>query len=137
MALSAVLEFGDNSIKRYSKQYLLSDCRLVFDRPYNAFSPERLARCERMEVVIIAPGKSDLSLFQWFTNQEGKEGRIAISLIGESMQNSAEPQEVYFENAHCLSLAEIYDIDSQRRRLIKLAIIADTIHIEDVEFNCI
>ena len=137
MALIAALEFGDNNIRRYTKQYLLSDCRLVFDRPYNAFSPERPARCERMEVVVIAPGKSDLSLFQWFTNQESKEGRIAISQIGDVMQNVAEPQVIYFENARCLSLSEMYDIDNSRRRLIKLAIVADSIEIEDVEFNCI
>ena len=137
MALIAVLEFGDNSIRRYTKQYLLSDCRFVFDRPYNAFSPERPAHCERIEVVVIAPGKSDLGLFQWFSNQEIREGRIAISLIGDMMQNQADPQVIYFENAKCLSLSEIYDIDNSSRRLVKLAIVADSIEIEDVEFKCV
>ena len=137
MALIAVLEFGDNSIRRYTKQYLLSDCRFVFDRPYNAFSPERPAHCERIEVVVIAPGKSDLGLFQWFSEQENREGRIAISLISDVAQNETEPQVVYFENARCLSLSEMYDIDNSSRRLIKLAIISDKIEIEDVEFNCI
>ena len=132
MALTAVLEFGDNSIRRYTKQYLLSDCRFVFDRPYNAFSPERPAHCERMEGVVIATGKSDLGLFQWFSNQESREGRIAISLIGDAKQNEAEPQVIYFEDAKCLSLSEMYDIDSSSRRLIKLAIISDKIEIEDV-----
>lgn len=137
MALIAVLEFGDNSIRRYTKQYLLSDCRFVFDRPYNAFSPERPAHCERIEVVVIAPGKSDLGLFQWFSEQENREGRIAISLISDVAQNETEPQVVYFENARCLSLSEMYDIDNSSRRLIKLAIISDKIEIEDVEFNCL
>ena len=31
MALTAVLEFGDNSIKRYSKQYMVSDCRFLLN----------------------------------------------------------------------------------------------------------
>ena len=137
MALTAVLEFGDNSIRRYTKQYLLSDCRFVFDRPYNAFSPERPAHCERIEVVVIAPGKSDLGLFQWFSEQENREGRIAISLISDVAQNETEPQVVYFENARCLSLSEMYDIDNSSRRLIKLAIVADSIEIEDVEFKCL
>lgn len=96
MALIAALEFGDNNVQRYTKQYLLADCRFVFDRPYNSFSPERPARCERLELVVIAPGKSDLNLFQWFSNQETRDGRIAISLIGDMMQNAAEPQVVYF-----------------------------------------
>ena len=137
MALIAALEFGDNNVQRYTKQYLLADCRFVFDRPYNAFSPERPARCERLEIVVVAPGKNDLTFFQWFSNQESMDGRIAISLIGDMMQNAAEPQVIYFESAKCLSLSEIYDIDSTRRRLIKLTIIADSIEIEDVEFKCV
>lgn len=136
MALIAVLEFGNNSIKRYSKQYLVSDCRLVFDRPYNAFSPERAPRCERMEVTVIAPGKSDLSLFQWYSQQEINDGRIAISLVGDG-KIEADPQVIYFENGQCLSFSEVYDIDNSRRRLLKLAIIAEKIELEDVEFKCL
>ena len=86
---------------------------------------------------MIAPGKKDLGLFQWFSNQEIREGRIAISLIGDLMQNQAEPQVIYFENAKCLSLSEMYDIDNSSRRLVKLAIVADSIEIEDVEFKCV
>ena len=137
MALIAALEFGDNNVQRYTKQYLLADCRFVFDRPYNAFSPERPARCERLEVVAVAPGKNDLTLFQWFSDQEVKDGRIVISLTGDSMQNTADPQVIYFEEAKCLKLSEIYDIDNSQRRLIKLAIIASSIEIEDVEFKMI
>lgn len=33
MALIAVLEFGDNNIKRYSKQYLVSNCRFCLIAP--------------------------------------------------------------------------------------------------------
>lgn len=137
MALIAALEFGDNNVQRYTKQYLLADCRFVFDRPYNAFSPERSTRCERLEVVAVAPGKDDLTLFQWFSDQDVKDGRIVISLTGDSMQNTAEPQVIYFEEAKCLKLSEIYDIDSSQRRLIKLAIIASSIEIEGVEFKMI
>ena len=137
MALIAALEFGDNNVKRYIKQYLLADCRFVFDRPYNAFSPERSTRCERLEVVAVAPGKDDLTLFEWFSDQEVKDGRIVISLTGDSMQNTAEPQVIYFEEAKCLSLSEMYDLDNSSQRLVKLAIIADSIEIEDVEFKCV
>ena len=136
MALIAALEFGDNNIRRYTKQYLLADCRFVFDRPYNAFSPERPARCERLEVVVVAPGKKDLGLFQWFSNQEIREGRIAISLVGDG-KIEADPQVIYFENGQCLSFSEVYDIDNSRRRLLKLAIIAEKIELENVEFKCL
>ena len=137
MALIAALEFGDNNVKRYIKQYLLADCRFVFDRPYNAFSPERSTRCERLEVVAVAPGKDDLTLFEWFSNQEVRDGRIVISLTGETMHNTPDPQVIYFENAKCLSLSEMYDLDNSSQRLVKLAIIADSIEIEDVEFKCV
>ena len=53
------------------------------------------------------------------------------------MQNQADPQVIYFEDAKCLSLSEIYDIDNSSRRLVKLAIVADSIEIEDVEFKCV
>jgi len=137
MALTAVLEFGDNDIRRYSKQYLVADCRFVFDRSYNSFAPEQTARCERMEIVIVAPGKSDLTLFQWFARQEAKDGRLVITLSGDGKQADSENQEIYFEEACCFSLSEIYDIDKSKRRLLKLALVAENIYIDDVTYNCV
>ena len=46
MALTAVLEIGDNGIKRYQKQYMLSDFRIVFNRSYNVL-PTSMARTYR------------------------------------------------------------------------------------------
>ena len=53
MALIAALEFGDNNIGRYSKSYLVSDCRFVFTRPYNSYRPEGMARCERLSSSVL------------------------------------------------------------------------------------
>ena len=53
MAFSAVLEIGDNEVKRYYKQYLLTDLRLVLDRSYTVI-PEGVARCERLELTVVA-----------------------------------------------------------------------------------
>ena len=134
MALLAVLEFGDNSIQRYSKQYLVSDCRFVFDRNHNAFSPEGAARCNQIEVVVVAPGRNDLGLFQWFSNQESLDGRIVISL-GGSKHGVDDTQVIFFENAKCFALSEMYDISSSRRRLLKLLIGSEKIEIDGVTFN--
>ncbi|MBR5326705.1 MAG: hypothetical protein IKU49_09485, partial [Prevotella sp.] len=120
MALTAVLEFGDNSIKRYSKQYLVSDCRLLFVRPFNGFSPEGAARCERVEVTVVAPGKDDLGLIEWFSTQGVQNGRLVISLANELKDNESDSQILYFEEAKCFSLSEYYDINVSRRRLLKL-----------------
>lgn len=135
MALQAVLEFGDNSIQRYSKQYLVSDCRFVFDRSYNEFRPEGAAYCDRIEVVIIAPGKTDLSLFEWFANQGEMSGRISISLSIESKFDDTDTQMLFFEDAKCFSLSECYDVDNSRRRLLRLGILAERIKIDNTTFN--
>ena len=134
MALTAVLEFGDNSIKRYSKQFLVADCRFVFDRPYNDFCPEGHTRCERMELFVVAPGKEDLTLFEWFANQSVLDGRVVISL-GASNDSSIDSQEIVFEEAVCFALSEMYDIESSMRRLLKLSILANKICIDDVCFE--
>ena len=99
MALTAVLEFGDNSIKRYSKQYLVSDCRFLFQRPNNGFSPEGAARCERVEVTVVAPGKEDLGLIEWFSSQDVQNGRIVISLTNDLRKDETDTQILYFEEA--------------------------------------
>lgn len=134
MALTAVLEFGDNDIRRYSKQFMVADCRFVFDRPYNDFCPEGHTRCERMELFVVAPGKEDLTLFEWFANQSVLDGRVIISL-GATNDNSPDSQEIVFEEAVCFALSEMYDIESSMRRLLKLSILANKICIDDVCFE--
>ena len=134
MALTAVLEFGDNSIKRYSKQFLVADCRFVFDRSYNDFCPEGDTRCDRMELFVVAPGKEDLTLFEWFANQSVLDGRVVISL-GAANDSSLDSQEIVFEEAVCFALSEMYDIESSMRRLLKLSILANKICIDDVCFE--
>ena len=134
MALTAVLEFGDNNIRRYSKQFMVADCRFGFDRSYNDFCPEGDTRCDRMELFVVAPGKEDLTLFEWFADQSVLDGRITISL-GATNDNSLDSQEIVFEEAVCFALSEMYDIDSSMRRLLKLSILAKKICIDDVCFE--
>lgn len=136
MAFSAVLEIGDNDTKRYNKQYLLTDFRLVFSRAYNIV-PEGATSCERLELTMVSADKSDLFLFEWFLRSNAITGRIIISLIGDVNDSTSENQEIYFEDATCFSLTENYDIDSSRRRSLKLALVSDKISIEDLTFNCI
>jgi hypothetical protein len=42
---------------------------------------------------------------------------------------------IYFENARCFRLSEHYDASTNRRRIIKLAIEAEKICIDEVEFK--
>jgi len=134
MALTAVLEIGDNGIKRYQKQYLLSDFRIVFNRSYNVL-PTGKARCERIEMVIVAPGRKDLEMFACFLHCDSIDGRIVISLTDEVNDNDAKVQVLYFEGAKFFSLSEKYDIENNRRRLLKLSMVSDSLQLENVKFN--
>ena len=136
MALSAVLEIGDNGIKRYQKQYLLSDFRIVFNRSYNVL-PTGMARCERMELVIVVPGRKDLEMFSWFLHGDSIDGRIVIGLTDEVNDNDAKVQILYFEGAKFFSMSEKYDIDSSRGRLLKLSMVSDSLQLENVKFKCL
>jgi hypothetical protein len=113
---------------------MVADCRFVFDRSYNDFCPEGDTRCDRMELFVVAPGKEDLTLFEWFADQSVLDGRITISL-GATNDNSLDSQEIVFEEAVCFALSEMYDIDSSMRRLLKLSILAKKICIDDVCFE--
>lgn len=134
MALTAVLEFGDNSIKRYSKQYLVADCRLDFVRSYNQSCPEGSARCEKVEVSVIAPGKDDFSLFKWYAERSMYSGRLIINLLSDGAMEGKDAHILYFEDAQCFSLSETYDIDKSRRRLITLGITADVMEIDGTSY---
>ena len=105
MALTAYIEFGNNDSKRYFKQYMISDCYIVNEKPFNKFCPEGNASCERLEVSIISPGRDDLDLYEWYDTQ------------------------------NCFRLSEHYDASTNRRRIIKLAIEAEKICIDEVEFK--
>ena len=133
MALTAVLEFGDNTTKRYSKHYMVADCRFVIDRPYNDYCPEGSTRCDRVELSVVAPGKEDLYLLEWFSDQSCRDGRIVIDLSAPG-DNGTDSQEVCFEGAVCFGLSEVYDINSSKRRLFKLSVMADNVSIDDVDF---
>ena len=134
MALIATLEFGNNSIRRYFKSYLVADCNLVCERSYSEFQPDSAARCERVEVSVVAPGKDDLNLFEWYASQNPLSGRIVISLSPTGKSDTPDEQVIYFEDAKCFSLSEYYDIDSSSRRILRLGIMAEMIQLDDINF---
>ena len=135
MALIAKIEFGDNDIRRYSKEYLVADCRFAFSKTYNEFRPEGLAHCERVEVDVVAPGKLDLNLFEWYINQSLQNGRIVISLSPDGKTAAPGTQVVYFDDARCVSFSEHYDIATSRRRLLRIGIRAEKMVVDNVIFN--
>lgn len=132
MALTAILQFGSNTTKRYYKEYMVSDCHIVSQRGYSKFCPEGCASCERLEVSIICPGRDDLDLYEWYDTQNAQEGRVVISTTTAKTSDGEAEHIISFEGARCFSLTEDYDANTTRRRILKLAIEAEDIHIDDV-----
>lgn len=135
MALTAILQFGSNTTKRYYKQYMVSDCHFVHERKYSKSCPVGSASCERLEVSIVCPGRDDLEMYEWYDSQNTQEGRIVITTTSVKASDGDSEHIVYFDNAHCFSLSEHYDISVARRRILKLAIEAETVHVDDVTFK--
>lgn len=135
MALSASLHFGNNQIGLYSKTYDVVECKCHFNRHHNFYRPDTNARCDKVELTVVAPGKEDLNLYEWYIDQSSQSGKITFDLSTVSDNGMQATKEMYFEDAVCFSIAESYDIGKQQRRLLKLEIIADQIKVENVQFT--
>ena len=134
MALIASLQIGDNRNKHYPKEYLVNQVRCHFVRPHNRYFADGEPRCERLELTVVAPGKEDLTLVDWYIHQTPLSGRVVVSLSNEAKLGVSDSKEILFEDGLCFRLAESYDIDSGRST-ITLSIVTDTIIIDNVEFK--
>lgn len=135
MALSASLHFGNNQIGLYSKTYAVVDCRYHFNRHHNFYHPDTDARCDKVTLTVVAPGRDDLNLYEWYIDQSSQSGKITFDLSSILDNRGFATKELLFEDAECFSIAETYDIGTQRRRLLTLEIVADHIKVENVEFH--
>lgn len=135
MALNARLQFGDNETLRYTTEYLVTDLHCHFTRHHNQFIPDTDARCERVEITVVAPGKQDLTLYEWYISQSAMNGRVIVDLINPVSGDNITPKVLMFEDAYCLSIAENYHVDTHARRSLKLSFIADKIVVSDIQFK--
>lgn len=135
MPLSASLQFGNNATGRYTREYLVVKCRCRFSRHHNAYHPDTDALCDSVELTVVAPGKEDLNLYEWYIDQTALSGRILFDLSSQSTDGSISGRELHFEDAQCFSLSEDYHIDNTSRRLLKLEFMADRIVINKVLFT--
>lgn len=135
MALSAHLQFGDNRAGRYNADYLLVDCRCSFRRSHNDLRPDGVAQCDSIEITVVAPGKEDMTLHDWFMKRDEMSGRIVFDLSSVAADDANPTRILRFEDARCYMLEESYDKNTRFRRLLKLAFEADSITLEDIDFN--
>ncbi len=135
MALMARLQFGDNMAGLYSKEYLVMDCHMHFSRYHNHFKPDTDARVEKVELVVVAPGKEDLNLYDWYIQNSVQSGRVVFDLETVTNNHAAE-KVIIFENAYCYAIEEEYRIDAQKRRCLKLSLVAEELTINQTTFKC-
>ena len=135
MALTAKLQFGDNHAGRYNKEYLLVDCRCSFRRSHNDLRPDGLAYCDKIEVSLVAPGKEDMTLHNWFIEEDELSGRIVFDLSSVSPDSGNADKTLFFEDARCFELEECYDKDTRFRRLLKLTFESDWITMDGIDYK--
>ena len=133
MALMARLQFGDNRANLYSKEYLVMDCHLHFSRHHNHFRPDTDARCETVELVVVAPGWEDLNLYEWYIQNSTMSGRIVLDL--QSLNGDSVEKVILFEDAYCYAIEEEYHIDALKRRCLRLSLMAEKLIINDTTFQ--
>ncbi|MCR4766193.1 MAG: hypothetical protein K5856_08500 [Bacteroidaceae bacterium] len=134
MALNAKLQFGDNVNKLYPQSYLVADCSFHFVRGYNHAQPESDARCDRVDLTLVAPSKENLTLYDWFISGSSQNGRIVFQTASVGSETDVN-KIITFDDAYCYSLAEEYQINNEQQRLLKVSFVADIIHISGVEFD--
>lgn len=134
MSLSASIQFGDNYSGLYTRKYLVTECRCHFLRHHNYYLPDGDPLCDKVELTVVAPGKEDLSLYEWYIEQTTLCGRILFDLSSQSTDATTLCRDLRFEDAQCFSLSENYHIDDARRRLLRLEFVADQIYIDNVLF---
>ena len=134
MSLSATLQIGDNNIGVYERQYKVVRCQYKFSRGYNFRMPDTTSRNKSISISIVATGKDDLSLYDWYINRTLLNGRILFDLSGQAMFEDS-PKVLSFEGALCFSLSESYHIDQENRRLIHIEITTEETTVDNIRFK--
>ena len=135
MSLTARLQFGDNSVHRYSREYLVTDYKCHVVRRHNEARPDGKAKCEHIDLTVVTPGKEDLNLIEWYVGHTSMNGRILIEMSNVTQNQGSEWKEVLFENARCFAIAEEYHIDSETRRTLRLGISVEELTVDDILFT--
>ena len=134
MSLLKKLQIGNNEIGKYTKEYLLMEYKCHTCRSCNELRPDGGKYCERIEMTVVAPGREDVYLYQWFISQASESGRIVIELPPSASQNE-ERKDILFVNAMIYSLEEEFHFNKDKTRKLKISIVAEQQTIDGVTFN--
>lgn len=134
MTITAKLQFGNNDLHIYNREYLIVECKVHANRKYDAYHPISQAQTKSIELTVVAQSSLDLHLQEWYINQNPESGRLLLEMT-DFDDFSSTAREILFEDAQCYSIAEKYNINDNRRRLIVLQFVANKTTIDDVDFT--
>lgn len=123
MALLATLQIGNNNEGIYHNHYMVVRCNYSFSRQYNVREPNSVPQNNQLNIVVVAPNRDDMLLYDWYINKDVLSGRLVFDM--SSITNET-PKVLQFEHAQCYAISENYNIDGTYRRLISLCITAQT-----------
>ena len=129
------MQIGDNHAGRYTKAYLLTDFKCRTHRLHNEYRPHADKYCDYIEATVIAPGRDDMQMYEWFINRSTLSGRLLIQLPPKSNQSVSDEQEILFEEAQCFSFEEEYHANRNQRRMLRLQFVAEKVIINDITFK--
>lgn len=136
MALTARLQFGNNDIGRYNQEYLITDVKCHYTRTHNHVSPTSKPRCESIEITVNAPDNKDITLYEWYLDQEPRSGIILIDNTSINVNAiNDEDKKILFNEAQCFAISETYDIERPSKRQLKLEFEAEEIIMGDIIFE--
>ena len=135
MSLTAKLQFGDNGFRRYAREYLVTSYQSHVARRHNEARPDGSPQCDYLELSVVAPGREDLNLYEWYVDRSPVSGRILIELSAPAQNQAPQWKEVLFENGVCFSLGEEYHIDTLSRRTLHLKVAVEQMTVNNVVFN--
>ena len=134
--MSAILQFGDNDAGIYSNQYPVVECDCQFSRHPDFYSPDSDPRCEKVMIMVVAPGKEDLELIEWYIDNAVLSGRILFDISDQAGGSGNDTtREIRFEDARCYFIEEMYEIASSKRRLLKMEFLAESVQIDSNLFE--
>ena len=135
MSLIKKMQIGDNHAGRYTKEYLLTDFKCRTHRLHDEYRPRADKYCDYIEATVIAPGREDMLMYEWFINRSTLSGRLLIQLPPKPNQSVPDEQEIYFEEAQCFSFEEEYHINRNQRRVLRLQFVAEKVTINGITYK--
>lgn len=111
------------------------DFKCHVKRSHNEARPEACAQCDQMELTVVAPGKRDLNLYEWYEEGTAMNGRVQIEMPSVAFGRQGQWKTIYFEDAVCFAIEEEYHIDKSMLRTLKLRVVPAEMTIDDIVFK--